>query len=143
MFPYSDSRITRIILVVFFVLIIGYAYYEARGLLYGPSINISGRAMLVTQPYIEIKGTAAHIASLSMNGTDISVTEDGSFDQPYVLSPGYNRIVLDAQDKYGKSTERVIEIVYQVASTTSATSTAATSTPAGVSASSTGTVAPQ
>jgi uncharacterized protein YfaP (DUF2135 family) len=129
MLPYGDSRLTKIVLAVFFVVIVCYAFYEAFGILAGPSIQISGRAMLVYEPYIEIKGTAQRIASLTMNGAPIAVTEDGSFDQPYVLSPGYNRIALDAKDKYGKTAERVIEIVYE------ASSTSATSTPTNVATS--------
>jgi hypothetical protein len=136
MLPYRDSKLTKIVLGIFFVIILLYAFYEGHGILFGPSIEVSGRAMIVHQPYIEIKGAAQRIASLAMNGQDIPVTEDGSFDQPYVLSPGYNRIVLDAKDKYGKSTQRVIEIVYEASSTSAtstttsaATSTASTSTP--------------
>lgn len=117
MLPYRESRVTKIALGAFFLLIILYALYEAHGILFGPSIEISGRAMIVDQPYIEIKGTAQRIASLTMNGADIPVTENGSFDEPYVLSPGYNRIVLDAKDKYGKTTSRVIEIVYEATTT--------------------------
>lgn len=135
MLPYRDSKLTKIVLAVFFVIVVGYALYEAQGILFGPSIAISGRAMLVYQPYIEIRGTAQRIASLQMNGQQIPVTEDGSFDQPYVLSLGYNRIVLDARDKYGKTAERVIEIVYE------ASSTAATSTAPVMATSSTSTVA--
>ena len=44
--------------------------------------------------------------------TTAFVTEEGAFEEPYVLAPGYNRIVLDAKDKYGRSRSRAIEIVY-------------------------------
>lgn len=125
MLPYRESRIVKIALGVFFLLVILYAFYEAHGILFGPSIEVSGRAMIVHQPYIEINGTAERIASLSMNGADIPVTETGAFNAPYVLSPGYNKIVLEAKDKYGKATSRTIEIVYEASSTpaTSATPT--------------------
>ncbi len=126
MLPYRDSRITKIALAVFFVIIAGYAYFEARGMLFGPSISISGRAMLVSDPYVEIKGSTARIASLTMNGADIPVTQSGAFDQPYTLSPGYNRIVLDAKDRYGKTAERVIEIVYRPSPTSSVTTSTST-----------------
>lgn len=112
MLPYRDSRLTRIVLVTFFLIVAGYAYFEGRGLLYGPIIEIEGRVMEVSDPFITIEGKARRIASLSMNGKTIPVTEDGAFSEAYVLTPGYNRIVLEARDRYGKSTERMIEIIY-------------------------------
>jgi len=128
MLPYRDSALTKIALVIFFLIILGYAYFEARGILFGPTIQIAQSIQEVSSPYIDITGTTTHIADLMMNGQSVPVTEAGVFDIPYALSPGYNRIVLDAKDKYGKSTEKVIEIVYTPATTTAAT--IATSTPA-------------
>ncbi len=136
MLPYSDSRLTKIALACFFLLIIGYAYYEARGLLYGPVITVDSQVAEMHDQFVHIKGSASRIASLSMNGTDIAVTEAGDFDEPYLLSAGYNRIVLNAKDKYGNQTSRAIEIMYTPTSTPrvvpphtgTATSTHATST---------------
>ncbi|MEK7480286.1 MAG: hypothetical protein AAB665_03315 [Patescibacteria group bacterium] len=123
MLPYRDSRFTRALLVGFFLIVAGYAYFEGRGLLSGPSIEISGRAMEVSEPFITLEGHAERITSLSMNGKDIAVTEEGAFSEPYVLAPGYNRIVLEARDRYGKTTERTIEIVYTPSASGTATST--------------------
>jgi|SRR3989344_579800 len=121
MLPYRDSRLTRIVLIAFFILVAGYAYFEGRGLLYGPQIAIESPVMEVSDPMVSIEGRAERISMLSMNGKTIPVTEDGNFSEPYVLTPGYNRIVLRARDRYGNETERVIEVVYTlIASSTSA-----------------------
>lgn len=136
MLPYRDSKLTRIILIIFFLIIVAYAIFEAQGILFGPTINISQSIAEVSSPYIELTGTTSHIANLSMNGQSVPVTEQGVFDIPFALSPGYNRIVLDATDKYGHTTEKVVQIVYtpststplQAATSTAATSTSATST---------------
>ncbi|MBI2612905.1 hypothetical protein HYW59_03815 [Candidatus Kaiserbacteria bacterium] len=112
MLPYHDSRLTRIILIVFFVALAGYAYYEIRGLLSGPVIEVENRVMEVSEQFITIEGKAGRIATLSMNGKTIPVTEDGAFAEGYVLAEGYNRIVLEARDRYGNATEREIEIIY-------------------------------
>src|SRR3989344_4745650 len=113
MLPYRNSRITKYVMVGFFVVVIAYAFFEGRGLLYGPSMEIAGRAMEVSEPTISIEGKAERIATLSMNGKQIPVTEEGAFSELYVLSPGYNRITLSASDRYGKTTERGIEVVYK------------------------------
>ena len=68
MLPYRDSALTKIALVVFFLIIIGYAYFEAQGILFGPSIQVSQSIEEVSNPYIELTGTTTHIASLTMNG---------------------------------------------------------------------------
>lgn len=119
MLPYRDSRITRIVLCAFFLLVIIYAYYEARGLLYGPSINIPSEITVSKDPFVTISGTAERIAELSMDGKPVPVTESGVFEEPYLLATGYNRIVLQARDKYGRTRERIIEIIYQPTATSS------------------------
>ncbi len=139
MLPYRDSRLTRIILVAFFLLVAGYAYYESRGILAGPSIAVTGRVMEVHESFIKIEGKADRISSLSMNGNPISITEDGSFSEGFALAPGYNRITLTASDRYGKKTEKAIEVIY----TPSASTTAATASSSPATATSTSTIAPK
>ena len=112
MLPYRDSRFTQIVLGLFFVILIGYAYFEAQGLLFGPSISVGSEIAEVHDPFVTIRGHADRISSLSMNGNAIEVTEDGSFSQPYLLAPGYNRIILEAKDKYGRSTSQTLEVIY-------------------------------
>ena len=48
-----------------------------------------------------------------MDGKQITVTQDGDFSQAYLLASGYNRIVLDAKDQYGRTREKVLEIMYE------------------------------
>ncbi len=128
MLPYRDGRITRIVLALFFILVVGYAYYEARGVLYGPNIEIASEVTEVSDPYIEIQGKAERISDLSMNGRPISVTEDGAFNEPYLLAPGLNRIMLDATDRYGRTAQEIVEVVYSPTASSSVQATPAAST---------------
>src|SRR5882672_7866899 len=102
MLPYRDSKFTLIALIVFFLIAAGYAFFEARGQLFGPTISVPNEVSEMHDPYVLIQGTADRISSLSMNGKAITVSEDGAFSQPYLLAPGDNRIVLDAKDQYGR-----------------------------------------
>ena len=126
MLPYRDSRLTYIALGIFFLLVLGYAYFEARGMLFGPSITVTSKVTEVHDPLITIKGQADRISSLSMNGKTISVTEAGAFEKPYLLAKGYNRIVLDAKDKYGRTRRQIIEIVYTPSTNSGQTATSST-----------------
>lgn len=131
MLPYRDSRITTIVIVVFFAVLLGYAYFEARGVLYGPRITVSSETTEVHDPFVVIKGQADRISSLSMNGKSIDVTESGAFEEPYLLSPGLNRITLDAADKYGRKRSQVLQLVYtpEVATSTQPVATPAPQEP--------------
>ncbi|HVM73305.1 MAG TPA: hypothetical protein VMU13_00270 [Candidatus Paceibacterota bacterium] len=127
MLPYRDARLTRIALIIFFLVIIGYAYYEARGLLFGPKIVILSQSEDVSDsPYILIQGQADHITSLSADGQSIPVTETGEFSFPYVLAPGLNRIVFDATDTYGNTARQVVQVVYTARTTSTSTTTRTT-----------------
>ena len=151
MLPYRDSKLSKLALGGFFLVVIGYAYFEARGLLYGPMISIPYQTTSMTDsPYVLIQGKADRISTLSVDGQPIQVTEAGAFQEPYVLSPGVNRIVFDAKDKYGNATQKIIEVVYTPSATSSHSSiqssdaASATTTPvaqaAALSTSSTSTI---
>jgi hypothetical protein len=84
----------------------------------------------VHEQFITITGKADRIDTLTMQGAPVAVTEEGAFSEPYLLTPGVNRIVFKATDKYGHSSTDVLQIVYQPATSTTpvATTTVATST---------------
>lgn len=129
MLPYRDSRLTYIVLGIFFIIVIGYAYFELRGLLYGPHIFVTWEKTEVHEQYVKISGHTDHISSLSVDGAPINVTKDGSFEVPYLLAPGENHIMLDARDSYGHTASKTVDIVYVPnATSTTAIHTAASST---------------
>lgn len=112
MLPFRESRIAKVLTIVFFLIVAGYAYYEIRGMLFGPRIHIPSTVTETSERFVILKGKADRIATLSMNGKAITVTEEGVFEEPYLLSEGLNRIVFDAEDKYGRSQSEVMQIVY-------------------------------
>jgi len=133
MLPYRDSRLTQIALGLFFVAVLAYAYFEVRGLLYGPHIIIDSSMTEVHDRYVVVSGHTDHIASLNVNGTAVSLTTEGSFEVPYLLAPGVNTVVFDARDSYGGTTSRTVQIVYipdDTSTSTPTTTTATSTTPA-------------
>lgn len=126
MLPYRDSLLARAALIIFFVLILMYAYFEARGLLFGPQISVPDGVAVVHDPYVKISGKADRISKLTMNGKAVPVTEEGAFEEPYLLAEGYNQIFLHAEDAYGRSSDKTVEIIYQPESTRSDESASST-----------------
>ncbi len=112
MFAYRDSKLVRILLFSFFALLLGYTLYEGWGVLSGPAIDIPGKAMTVSDPYIFIEGTAKRITELRLNGAVVPVTEEGVFKEPYLLAVGSNRLVLEARDARGRTDREELDIAY-------------------------------
>ncbi len=121
MLPDRDSILTKSALLIFFLIIIAYAFFEARGLLLGPRISINPYKTPVRDSFVRITGHADHITSITVGGTAIPITVDGAFEEPYVLSPGLNHITFEAKDKYGNITHSTAEIVYIVSAASSST----------------------
>lgn len=109
---------------------LGYGLFEARGIILGPTITVLTPVSEVHDQFVMIKGQAQRISSLSMNGKQIQVTKEGAFAESYLLALGYNRIVLEAKDQYGRSTQRVVEIIHTPSlDSTTSTSSLQTTTP--------------
>lgn len=112
MLPSRDSRLVRIILALFFLLLSCYALYEARGILYGPAINIPEEAIHVTEQSTVIRGRAERITELRLNGKQIPVTESGEFEETFLLAPGTNYFFLEARNARGRIAQKTLVIIY-------------------------------
>lgn len=115
MLPYRDSRLIRIALSLFFLILVGYALYEARGILYGPAIDVPDDAVIATEPLTHIRGRAERITELRLNGKQIPVTEEGEFDEPFLLAEGANHLILEARDARGQTARETLLIIYRPA----------------------------
>jgi hypothetical protein len=101
-------------LVLLFVgTVFSYSYIKSKNLINGPGITIisptNGSATEESVMFIE--GQAVNINSISLNGRSIFVDEKGYFNEATVLSVGHNKIKIEAKDKFGRSTENIIELV--------------------------------
>lgn len=104
-------KISLIILVI--TVIIGYSYFQARNLIYGPQISIESptNGATLANPLVAIKGIAKNISYISLNDRQIYVDKDGSFNEELLLSPGYNMWEIEAKDKFGRVVSKKIELV--------------------------------
>ncbi len=110
---FQEHRLAKIGLIIFFLLLIGYAYYEARAMLYGPQIQVPSETIMVSEPHTQIRGQASYISELRLNGGTVHVTEDGKFAEELLLAPGENRLIFDAKDKFGRETQEVVTVYYK------------------------------
>ena len=48
-----------------------------------------------------------------MNGKPVIVDKDGNFEEILLLSPGYNSTLFSAKDRFNRTTEYKLELVYK------------------------------
>ena len=111
----SITHIRTIALLLFVAVTAGYVLFQTRNLIYGPIIVINSpqNGAAVTESLISIDGVAKNISFINLNGKQIFVDEEGKFNQQLLLSRGYNIMTLQAQDKFGRETNKTLELIYQ------------------------------
>ncbi len=100
---------------LFLVILFGYGIYEVWNYAIGPRILISTPAsgIAVSESLISIEGQVKNGKEISLNDRPIVVDQAGNFSEKVLLSYGYNVLMLKAEDRFGKTTEQKLEIVYK------------------------------
>ena len=116
----TDRHTTRNFLKIFFIslillCILGYTAYEIQKVIFGPRITVSypQNDSTVSNSLIEVTGNAKNINDISLDDRKIFVDEQGNFKEEMLLSYGYNTITIKASDKFGRTTEKVVEVIYK------------------------------
>lgn len=111
----TRKYIRTIIISLVLLLVFGYTAYEIQRVVFGPRIRILFpiNGAIVSTSSLEISGIATDIKDISLDDRPIFIDEHGNFTENVLLSPGYNTIVLKADDKFGRNTEKILEVVYQ------------------------------
>lgn len=102
-------------LIVLGVLVVGYSAFQAQKIIRGPVVTILSPlngATYIT-PLIEVKGTTKNVSSITLNDRILYIDRVGNFIDALLLIPGYNIIKIEAQDKFGAKTKKMIEIIYK------------------------------
>jgi hypothetical protein len=109
------SKLKIIILFVFFILIIFYAFFVSKDLIFGIKIKnvnlVDG--VTVTDSVMKVTGNAKNAIKLILDGREISVDQQGNFNETIALLPGFNIINIKAQDKFGDMDEKNYKIIYK------------------------------
>lgn len=113
-----QSNIKKIIkiggLSIFFILILIYAFFISRDLIFGVQIrnvNLTDGAT-VTNSIIKLTGNAKNAIRLTLDGREISVDLQGNFNETIALLPGYNIINIKAKDKFGNVDEKNYKLMF-------------------------------
>lgn len=101
----GEVRIGLALLAVFLV----YAGWNAREILAGPELAVlspsDGQVFAAENPVVSVAGTAKRgISELSVNGGRAYADHDGAFAETFLLLPGENHFVVQAEDRFGRET---------------------------------------
>lgn len=105
---------------VLFLFIVIYAFFRSKDLIFGVKIKnvnmmVDGlpaqAGSKVTDSIMKINGNAKNAINLALNGREISVNQQGDFDETIALLSGYNVINIKAKDKFGNIDEKNYKVI--------------------------------
>lgn len=110
----EGSNLKRAIAIIAIVLVVSYGIWNARNIIFGPSIEIwSPLVSETTENLLVIKGQAKNIAYLSINERPIYIDTEGRFEDRLLLAPGFNIIRLYGRDRFKQETTEEFKIYYK------------------------------
>ena len=132
----ASLRLIKIgIAIVLAGLIITYAIFRSLPYTKGPHIGIFQplEGSSIPASTVTIVGRADRVNKLQLNGSPVSMDEQGNFSETVTLFSGTNVLTLDASDQFGRATHTTIHLFGTVdfpirdsTATTSATSSVTT-----------------
>ncbi len=111
----TKKKIGKYIGSILAIIILSYTAFELKDVARGPNITVDYPQNGATVPVglISLRGNAARISAISVNGGELFTDLKGHFTKDILLSEGYNVIEVRAQDAFGRSIEKKIELVAQ------------------------------
>lgn len=103
-----------LIVLIIALVIIGYAIFNSRLLIIGPSITIESpeNGSSFTNPFIELRGVANNTSFITLDGKQIYVDEQNRFVEQLLLPPGTSIMRLNARDRFDRETEVTLWYTY-------------------------------
>lgn len=103
----------RALFLSLILLVLIYALFQARFLILGPQVRITYPAHgdVVDAGEMMLEGKAGNVAWISLNGRQIFVDEEGVFSEKLITPIGPSIITVSAKDRFGRETEKRIQIL--------------------------------
>jgi hypothetical protein len=114
---YGTKKILRaLVFIVIIFVVLGYSLFATHDFILGPTITVTEptNAASFSNPSIRIKGVVKRIQEITLNGRSITIDDKGNFNEAVLLAPGYNVFMLGAHDKFGRSKDYRLELIYKV-----------------------------
>ncbi len=110
----NNIRLIKMVgVIIFSGIVIIYAFFRILNYARGPAIIITEPENGITTSIntIIIRGQALRINKLTINGNPITTDEQGFWSHEIIVFEGLNKITIVAEDQFGRSTNRGLDIV--------------------------------
>ena len=111
----SNTNITRFVLILLSVfIVVVYIRRNTYNLVQGPVLKIEEprNGASYREPLINIMGTVKNSAFISINGRQVFVDQKNRINEKLLLLPGYNIIEIKTKDRFGKKSQKNIDVIY-------------------------------
>ena len=106
-------KISGVLFLAFIIII--FSVFRSLNYLRGPGLEIYYpiNGSVVSSPTIKISGQATRITKITLNGRAITIDEQGNWQETLIIFPGINIIKIEAQDQFGRTVSKQLDIVGQ------------------------------
>lgn len=115
MVPNFKKTVSIGALILLFAIILGYGYFRSRGVISGVHIVVDSiqDGQTLSDSLVTLHGTAKNALTLTINDRPILVDQKGVFTESLSVPVGYSVIKIYAEDKFGKSAEKLLRVVFK------------------------------
>src|SRR3989344_9126775 len=103
------------IFVILVLAVGGYFFYEARGVIFDPKLEIfePKDGAVINSSRLHIAGRTEPMLKVWIGGREAQADEKGIFEDNIPVWPGLNEIALKVRDKFGNETRKVLRVVME------------------------------
>lgn len=99
-------------LSLFIVLVVGFGVSRILPYALGPSLAVTAPENGSTKEGVVIvSGTTERAQRIIVNGLPIAQNEDGSFETALLPPSGHSILLVQAEDRFGRTTEKKMQII--------------------------------
>ncbi|MAZ41106.1 hypothetical protein CL654_03235 [bacterium] len=111
----TRSLLSFLPITLLIIVIALYSYGRARDVIFGPEIAITypEDGSVLMDDLLVLQGNIKNAAFITLNGRQIFVDEEGTFNEKLLLHYGYNIIEIEAEDRFNQKEKKRLQVVYR------------------------------
>lgn len=104
---------TFLLTLVFVGILCSYILFQARNIISGPVLIIDAplSGQTVDDSLVIVRGSTRNVAHMTFNDRQIFMDKNGAFTEPILLPVGYTILTIAAEDRFGRTQVKHIELV--------------------------------
>ncbi len=115
MSKHTPAFVRIILALIAIIAVVSYVFLNSRVFIAGPKISVSSpeNGSGTDKNVVEIVGNTENTSAISINDRPILIDESGNFKESLLLVPGYNIIMIEAQDKFDRHISERLDLFYK------------------------------